>query len=115
VLAGDAIAALPRVLGDLPIGVAAVIVTTWAFAYFSLEARQRFVELLEAESRTRTIAWLSAEGVGTVAAFADQPVPDRDAGADLLGAAVFEGGAARWELLGIVHEHGAWINWRGPA
>ncbi len=115
VIAGDAIDALPGVLGDLPIGVAAVIVTTWAFAYFSLEARQRFVDLLETESQTRTIAWLSAEGVGTVAAFADQPVPDRDAGADLLGAAVFEGGAARWELLAIVHEHGGWIDWRDPA
>jgi hypothetical protein len=115
VVTGDANDTLPRILADLPIGVTAVIVTTWAFAYFSLEGRQRFVELLEAESQMRTIAWLSAEGAGTVAAFADQPVPDRDAGADLLGAAVFEGGAARWELLGIVHEHGAWIDWRGPA
>ena len=112
---GDTNDTLPRILADLPIGVTAVIVTTWAFAYFSLKGRQRFVDLLEAESQMRTIAWLSAEGVGTVAAFADQPVPDRDAGADLLGAAVFEGGAARWELLGIVHEHGAWIDWRGPA
>ena len=73
VMAGDANDLLPGVLGRLPAGETAVIVTTWAFAYFSLEDRARFVQILEAESQCRTIAWLSAEGLGTVAAFTDHP------------------------------------------
>jgi hypothetical protein len=118
VIAGDGNDALPGVLGQLPPGAAAVIVTTWAFAYFSLDDRERFVQILEAASHTRTIAWLSAEGLGTVAAIAGAPgAADADAaaGADVLGAAIFERGAARWELLGLVQEHGAWIDWRAPA
>jgi hypothetical protein len=118
VIAGDGTDALPGVLARLPAGAAAVIVTTWAFAYFGLDDREHFVHMLEAESRTRTIAWLSAEGLGTVAAFADDPRAagaNTPAGADVLGAALFDGGAARWELLGLVQEHGAWIDWRAPA
>jgi hypothetical protein len=118
VIAGDGNDALPGVLSRLPAGTAAVIVTTWALAYFGLDDRERFVQLLEAESQTRTIAWLSAEGLGTVAALAEHPAAadvNAAAGADVLGAAIFEGGAARWDLLALVQEHGAWIDWRAPA
>lgn len=114
VIAGDANETLPRVLGDLPVDVAAVIVTTWAFAYFSPDDRQHFVELLETASHSRPVAWLSAEGEGTVVALADQPGPDHP-GADVLGAAIFRDGVARWDRLGSVQEHGAWIDWTGPA
>jgi hypothetical protein len=118
VIAGDGNDALPGALSRLAPEAAAVIVTTWAFAYFSLDDRERFVRILEAESHSRTIAWLSAEGLGTVAALADAPGAadaDASAGADVLGAAIFERGAARWELLALVQEHGAWIDWRAPA
>jgi hypothetical protein len=118
VIAGDGNDALPGVLERLPNGAAAVIVTTWAFAYFSLDDRARFVQLLEAASHARPIAWLSAEGLGTVTAFADDPkAADTDpaAGADVLAAGIFDGGTVRWELLGLVQEHGAWIDWRAPA
>jgi hypothetical protein len=90
-------------------------VTTWVFAYFSADDRRRFVELLEAESHHLTIAWVSAGGRGTVAAFADVVVPEQLADADVLGAGIFEGGSARWEMLAFVQEHGAWIDWRAGA
>jgi hypothetical protein len=113
VIAGDANEVLPAVLGDLPSGANAVITTTWVFAYFSPEDRVRFVKLLEAESHSRTLAWLSAEGAGTVAAFAANVSPDDVARShDVLGASIFEGGQARHHFLGFVHEHGAWIDWR---
>jgi hypothetical protein len=113
VIAADANTALPDVLSDLPPDTPAVIVTTWAFAYFSLEDRQDFIALLDAASRQRTIAWLSAEGPGTVEplfeAVAAHPDPS---GSDILGAVLFEGGAHRGEFLGFVGSHGTWIDWR---
>ena len=115
VIAADANEALPDVLAGLPTGVPAVIVTTWAFAYFSVEDRQRFIALLDAASHVRDIAWLSAEGPGTVepvtAAATAAAHADR-AGADVLGVVLFEGGTHRGELLGFVGTHGAWIDWR---
>jgi hypothetical protein len=113
VLAADANTALPDVLAGLPTGTAAVIVTTWAFAYFSLEDRQEFVALLDAASRTRPIAWLSAEAPGTVEPLSESVAAHIDpSGSDVLGAVLFDGGVHRGEFLGFVGTHGAWIDWR---
>jgi hypothetical protein len=113
VISGDAIPALSEVLAALPGGTAAVIVTTWAFAYLSTEDRDDFMALLDRASHARDIAWLSAEGAGTVEPFADQAVPDDDPGtSDILGAILFENGVRHPELLGYVQEHGGWIDWR---
>jgi hypothetical protein len=104
---------LPDVLTGLPAGAAAVIVTTWAFAYFSLEDRQEFIGLLDAASLERDIAWLSAEGPGTVEPLFEPAAAHPDpSGSDVLGAVLFEGGAHRGEFLGLVGPHGAWIDWR---
>jgi len=117
VVAGDANATLPGVLSALPSDVVVIVVTTWAFAYFSTQDRQEFLELLDRASHRRVIAWLSAEGAGTVEALTALAPPADDAGqSDLLGAVVFEGGERRAQLLGLVQEHGAWIDWRaGPS
>jgi hypothetical protein len=116
VVAGDANDVLPEVLGTLPDGAVAVVLTTWAFAYFSIDDRARFIELLKAQSHTRSITWLSAEGAGTVGAFADVDVPSHDATtSNILGAMTFEHGAVHEELLGFVQQHGSWIDWRAPS
>jgi hypothetical protein len=116
VIAADANAALPDVLAGLPTGTAAVIVTTWAFAYFSIEERQEFIALLDAASHQREIAWLSAEGTGTVEPVAEAAAVHRDlSGSDVLGAVLFKNGSHRGELLGFVGAHGAWIDWRATA
>jgi hypothetical protein len=115
VIAGDANTALPGVLSDLPDGVTAIVLTTWAFGYFSLEQRHRFTELLEAASRHRPVAWLSADGPGTVEAFADEAIPhEGQAIPSVLGVVIYDRGAAHAELLGFVREHGSWIDWRAP-
>ncbi len=113
---GDANEALPGVLADLPTGTPAVVLTTWAFAYFSLDQRSRFVEILDLASRARAIAWLSAEAPGVVEPFtaAATPGPDEQAG-DVLGAVLFDRGTRREELLAITHAHGHWMDWRAPA
>ena len=49
----------PRPRGALP-----VVTSTWALSKFSLESRQRFLGRLKEAAVGRTIAWVSAEGVG---------------------------------------------------
>ena len=62
------------------------------------------------------MAWLSADGAGTVAGVAEPSLTDRDgAQAHVLGAVLFEAGTARPHLLAVVQQHGGWIDWRAPA
>jgi hypothetical protein len=115
VIRGDANEMLPQVLAGVPRGVVPVVVTTWAFAYFGVDDRREFMELLDRDSRDRAIAWLNAEGAGTVEAFAGQGRSDDEHGtADILGAVIFENGERRAQLFGYIHEHGNWIDWRAP-
>jgi hypothetical protein len=114
VVEGDANQALPGVLDRLPLEATAVVVTTWAFAYLSVEARLEFMELLQRGARRRTIAWLSAESAGTVPEFPG-PAPDHPmAGSDMLGAVLFSQESRRPQLLAYVQEHGNWIDWCAP-
>lgn len=115
VISGTANDVLPEVLGELPAGCAAAVVTTWVFGYFSLQDRRRFWDVLAEQSMTRPVGWLSAEGPTVVegfsrygAAAADGHVPEPD----ILGATIFDQGASRQVLLGYTHPHGRWIDWR---
>lgn len=110
-LAGRANDVLPAVLDYLPDDTTAIVTTTWAFGYFSMEERVAFDVLLADASQRRPIAWISAEGAGTVAALAGDG-PD---GSDDLGAVRYERGVATPQLLGRVHSHGHWLDWQLPA
>jgi hypothetical protein len=113
VIAGDANAVLPGVLSALPPGTAALITTTWAFAYFSAEDRLAFMAVLDRASHQRDIGWLSAEAAGTVDSLAAARRADDEQGkSDILGAVIFRGGQRQAHLLGYVQEHGAWLDWR---
>jgi len=114
VLRGDANDTLPGVLADLPDGTAAIVLTTWSFAYFSLDQRDEFEELLEVASHRRPIAWLSADRSGVVNAFGEIPTTlDQDT-TDVLGAVLFEGGNRSGHLLASIQSHGNWIDWVAP-
>ncbi|HEY2215265.1 MAG TPA: DUF2332 domain-containing protein [Acidimicrobiales bacterium] len=115
VIAGDGNDVLPQVLTALPDGCAAVVMTTWAVAYFSLEDRQRFMQILIDGSYQRPIAWLSAEGAATVEDFAAEATAGHEQSAsDILGAVIFEEGERQPELLAYVQEHGNWMHWQSP-
>ena len=111
---GDAVDAITEILLGLPAEVTPVVVTTWVLAYLSRARRGEFHETLAVASRTRPIAWVSAEGVGVVDAFAGitPPVDGNRTDASLLGLVTFVEGRATPELLGFVQPHGAWIDWR---
>ena len=59
----------------------------------------------------RRIAWVSAEGAGTVDALSGLSEPD-SSDPDVMGAMLFEGGDGTAHLLAKVHPHGNWIDWR---
>jgi hypothetical protein len=113
VVAADANDALPGILAELPEGALATVVTTWAFAYLGADARAEFIGHLAAASRRRDVAWLSAEGPGTVGPLDAEVAthPDR-AGSDVLGAVLFHDGVPEARLLGFAQGHGGWIDWR---
>ncbi|HUO48514.1 MAG TPA: DUF2332 domain-containing protein [Acidimicrobiales bacterium] len=124
VVTGDATATVPGVLAGLPAAAHPVLVTTWAFAYLSVEARREFTAMLADQSRRRPLAWLSAEGAGTVEALAEAEAAVRERAApaddavptpDVLGAVLFDDGELEAHVLGYVHSHGRWLDWRAPA
>ena len=107
-IAGRANDVLPTVLAELPTDATAIVMTTWAFGYFSINERAEFVDLLRAASARRPIAWVSAEGAATVDAFGI-----RDAsGPDVMGAVLFDGVDEKAHLLARVQGHGNWIDWQ---
>ncbi len=119
VLLGSANEVLPALLGELPSGSAAVVLTTWVFGYFSLEERRQFVEILNEGSQRRRIGWLFAEGAGVVEGFSPDGASSAGDGQapepDVFGATLFDRGVSRPVLLGYAHPHGRWIDWRaGP-
>ena len=117
VLEGDALARLPGVIEGLAEGTAALVVTTWSFAYFSVDQRRDFCHLLADASTRRPVAWLSADGAGTVEGVADSSLtePDGEAQAHVLGAVRYDRGVADPSLLAVVQQHGGWIDWRAGA
>jgi hypothetical protein len=112
---GDAVDGVTDVVLGLPDDATAVVTTSWMLAYLSRERRRAFADALAAASQDRPIAWISAEGAGVVDRFAgtDPPSDDQGMEASILGLVVFRGGAVETsELLGFVHPHGNWIDWR---
>lgn len=107
IVAGRANDVLPGVLRTLPDDTTAIVMTTWAFGYFSLDERTEFVDLLRAAARRRPVVWLSADNPGVVAG-----LPGAVAATDdLLGAIVFDRGTETADVLAEVHHHGNWLRW----
>ena len=111
---GDAVATVADVVLGLPDDSMAVVMTTWALAYLPKNERLAFRDTLAEASKTRPIAWISGEGPGVVDAFRGLEVPSDDQGmmASILGLIVFRDGELDSRLLGFVHPHGNWIDWR---
>ncbi len=114
-IAGRANDVLLSVLRELPTDATAVVLTTWALAYFSNDERTAFVDLLRTESENRRVVWVSAESSGVVEALG-APDPGQAAD-DVLGAMLIDDGLVTARVLARVHSHGNWLQWlpdRGP-
>jgi hypothetical protein len=114
IVPGDAVDTIGGVLLALRPDALAVVTTTWVVAYFPPEHRVAFREQLADVSRTRPVAWISAEGPNTIDVFAgiEAPADAQGTEASILGLARFDGGDLTTELLGFVHPHGLWVDWR---
>ncbi len=111
---GDAVDRVGPAIAGLPSGAVAVVTTTHVVAYLSPTQRAGFRDALAAASLDRPVAWVSAEVQGVVDALPDVGAPSDDQGveASVLGLAVFRDGAVDGTVLGYVHPHGTWIDWR---
>jgi len=111
---GDAVEGVGPAIASLPDDAVAVVTTTLVVAYFSPTQRAGFRDALAAASHPRPVAWISAEGQGVVDVVPSAAAPSDDQGveASVLGLAVFRDGAVDARVLGYVHPHGSWIDWR---
>ncbi|MGX5209505.1 DUF2332 domain-containing protein [Streptomyces violaceus] len=109
-LRGDALEVLPDAFARVPADALPVITTTWALSRFPLESRLRFLHRLDEAAAGRTVAWVSAEGVGVAPAI--PTLGDRRAsGHSIIGLAVFEQSALHAEAIGRCWSQGRLLSW----
>ena len=92
----------------------AAVTTTWALAYLTEARRDEFHQTLAEVSRERPVAWVIGEAPNVVRALGavDAPFDEQGMEASVLGLVTFRDGKADAEVLGFVHPHGSWIDWR---
>jgi hypothetical protein len=109
-LRGDAVDGLPDALALVPAHALPVVTTTWALARLPPERRLRFLDRLGEAAAGRTVAWVSAEGVGVAPAI--PTLGDRRAfGHSIVGLAMFDRSAVRAEAIGRCWSRGRWLAW----
>jgi hypothetical protein len=109
-LSGDAAELLPDAIARVPADVLPVVTTTWALSQFSLETRQRFLRRLKEAASGRTVAWVSAEGVGVAPTI--PTLGDRAAsGHSIIGLALSGRSTQPAEAIGRCWSRGRFLAW----
>ncbi|HEX6338368.1 MAG TPA: DUF2332 domain-containing protein [Jiangellaceae bacterium] len=109
-LQGDAVEVMSDAFSRVPADALPVFTTTWTLSHFSLESRVRFLHRLDEAAAGRTVAWVSAEGVGVAPAI--PTLGDRRAsGHSIIGLAVFDRSALRAEAIGRCWSRGRVLAW----
>jgi hypothetical protein len=114
---GDAVTELPGLLAEAPPGTVPVVVSTWALAYLTPEARRSVYETVAAAGNVRDVALVTVEYPQVtpwVPAPSRAAAAGRDRGASLLGLATWQQGVARTRPLAWMQAHGRWIDWLDP-
>ena len=113
VVVGDAIADVGSVLDRLPGHATPCVTTTWMLAYLTPQQRSAFVDELARFAVRRPLAWISAEGPGVVDCIDVGEPPGHDPTTpSALGAVLYDRDGYEATMLGWVHPHGRWIDWR---
>jgi hypothetical protein len=109
-LEGHPVETLPDAFARVPADALPVVMTTWAMSQLSLESRLRFLHRLDEAAAGRTVAWVSAEGVGVAPAI--PTLGDRRAfGHSTVGLAVFDRSTLQAEAIGRCWSRGRWLAW----
>jgi hypothetical protein len=109
-LRGDAVEVMPDAFARVPADALPVVITTWALSRFPLDSRLRFLDRLGEAAADRTVAWVSAEGVGVapgVPTLGDR----RASGHSIIGLAVSDRSALRAEAIGRCWLRGRVLAW----
>jgi hypothetical protein len=113
VMEGDAVEDVVSLLERLPARATPCVTTTWMLAYLTRDQRDAFVEQLARFGTQRPLAWISAEAPGVVECIETGEPPAHDPTTpSALGAVQFDEHGAQPTMLGWVHPHGRWIDWR---
>jgi hypothetical protein len=120
---GDAVAALPGLIADLPADALVCLMDAYVHVFFAPEQLARFGELVAQAGRDRDLDWLSLDPLVPLGPRAERSVVDVEVpGAILqrghtggvfgvLGRRSFRDGRSRSSLLALGHPSGAWLEW----
>jgi hypothetical protein len=109
-LQGDPVQVLADALAHVPADALAVVTTTWALSQFPLERRLGFLHRLDQAAAGRTVAWVSAEGVGvapTIPTLGDR----RASGHSIIGLAIFDRSTLHAQAIGRCWSQGRLLAW----
>jgi len=107
---GKAVEVLPDAFDLVPADALPVVITTWALSCLPLESRLRFLHRLDEAATNRTVAWVSAEGVGVAPSI--PTLGDRRAsGHSIIGSAVLDRSALHAEAVGRCWSQGRLVAW----
>jgi hypothetical protein len=112
VVRGDAVEMLPEVLAGVGPG-RLVVLNSWSFAYFPVEDRQVYVDVLADVGRSRPVVWLTMDGPGVVDLLAGEAPPPGSLESDVLSAVIFDGATPpQAKVLAFVQSHGMSMAWQ---
>ncbi|MFF0241562.1 DUF2332 family protein [Rhodococcus pyridinivorans] len=107
---GDVVELLPEGIAAVPEGALPVVTTTWALSRLAIPRRPSFVDSLREAAAGRTVAWVSAEGVGaapSVPTLGDRPA----SGHSIVGVAVYRGSEQHVDAVGRCWSRGRMLDW----
>ncbi|UZF46068.1 DUF2332 family protein [Rhodococcus rhodochrous] len=107
---GDLVDLLPEAIAAVPEGALPVVTTTWALSRLAIPRRPSFVDRLREAAGKRTVAWVSAEGVGvapSVPTLGDRPA----SGHSIVGIALYEGAEQRVDAVARCWSRGRILDW----
>lgn len=107
---GDLVDLLPDVIAAVPEGALPVVTTTWALSRLAIPRRPSFVIRLREAAAVRTVAWVSAEGVGvapSIPTLGDRPA----SGHSIVGIALYEGSRQRVDAVARCWSRGRLLDW----
>ncbi|WP_433786350.1 DUF2332 domain-containing protein [Actinomycetospora sp. CA-101289] len=113
-LAGDVLEVLPDALARVPADALPVVTTTWTLSDLAPEQRLRFLQRLDEVAAGRTVAWVSAEGVGVAPAIPTQG-DRRASGHSILGVALLDHTTVRTQAVGRCWSRGRLLAWTTDA
>lgn len=126
-LRGDAIVAVPELLGRIPDGPLVCLMDTYVHVFFQADELRRFRDLVDLAGAERDLDWVSIDplvpmGRQATASVLGIPVPpeliarNRSAGIfGVVGRLCYRGGHRTGALMGLAHPGAAWLEWLAPA